>query len=430
MRLTHNKNDGKREEKMKLMTVQQAAEKWNTSVRNVQDLCKRGRVLGAVRNGRDWMIPADAQKPIDGRSKAGKAAKENPVVSQPLIRKAPFLDMTDLYTKPGTADEVIESLADHPEAQALFAAEIAYSRGEIDKVYEYARYFLDTNSGFYAVNAGGMLLALAAMWKGDISLYREAKVHIVEAPAKTDTDRDIMALSLACVDSAVRDVSNYPEWFRRGQFEYLHPDSHAAAKVFYIKYLLVFAQEIAKGEFKLPDITGMGFVKTIPYIAEPLIARVVAEKLVIPEIYLRLLVAVAYHQIGDNTSAIKHIDKAVALALPDGLLGILAEHRRQFDYLLDERLELADPSACRKYKELHKGLLEGWTNLHNSLLSKSVSNALTIRQREIARLAAFGYSNSEIGVRLHISETAAKKSVYEAMNKTGVDKREELGAFV
>ncbi len=412
------------------ITAQQVAEKWKMTVRNVQDLCKRGRIPGAERKGRDWMIPADAQRPIDGRSKAGKAAKENSALHQTLIRKAPFLDMTDLYTKPGSADEVIESLADHPEAQALFAAEIAYSRGQIDKVYEYARFFLDSHSGFYAVNAGGMLLALAAMWRGDINLYREAKIHITEAPAKTDTDREIMALSLACIDSSVRDVSQYPEWFQRGQFEYLHPDSHAAAKVFYIKYLLVFAQEMAKGEFKLPDVTGMGLMKSIPYITEPLISRVVAEQLVIPEIYLRLLVAIVYHQIGDEASAIKHVDKAIALALPDNLLGILAEHRRQFDYLLDDRLELADPSACKRYKVLHKGLLEGWTKLHNSLLSRTVLNALTIHQREIARLAAFGYSNAEIGARLHITEAAVKKAVYEAMNKAGADKREELGAYV
>ncbi len=418
----------KRGQAMKMITVQQAAEKWNTSTRNVQDLCRRGRVPGAERWGVAWMIPDNASRPADARRKENKAKEKTH--NRPLIRKSPFLDMTDLYNTPGTADEVIESLADYPESQALFAAEIAYSRGEITKVYEHARYFLNSHSGFYAVNAGGMLLALAAMWKGDINLYREAKVHITEAPAKTDTDRDIMSLSLACVDSAVRDLSSYPEWFQRGQFEYLHPDSHAAAKVFYIKYLLVFAQEMAKGEFKLPDVTGMGLMKSIPYITEPLISRVVAEKLIIPEIYLRLLVAIAYHQIGDEERAIKHIDKAIALALPDGLLGILAEHRRQFDYLLDDRLELADPFACKRYKALHKGLLEGWTKLHNSLLSKSVLGALTIRQREIARLAAFGYSNAEIGERLHVSEAAAKKAVYEAMNKAGVDKREELGAFV
>ncbi len=415
---------------MKYIQIPEAAEKWGLSIRRVQELCTLGHIEGAVRFGRVWMIPADAVRPIDGRSKAGKAAKKAQPTDQPLIRKAPFLDMTDLYTKPGMADKVIESLADHPEAQALFAAEIAYSRGEIDKVYERAHYILSSHSGFYAVNAGGMLLALAAMWRGDINLYREAKVHITGAPAKTETDRDIMALSLACIDSAVRDISNYPEWFQRGQFEYLPPDSHAAAKVFYIKYLLVFAQEMAKGEFKLPDVTGMGLMKSIPYITEPLISRVVAEKLVIPEIYLRLLVAVAYHQIGDSASAVKHVDKAIALALPDDLLGILAEHRRQLDTLLDDRMELADPYACKRYKELHKGLLDGWTRLHNSLLSRSVSCALTDREREIARLAAFGISNSEIAKRLFMSVDSVKKAIFRIMNKTGADKREELGAYV
>ncbi len=415
---------------MKMMTVRQAAEKWNTSIRNVQDLCKRGRIPEAERLGNVWMIPADAVRPADGRSKAGKAVKDALPVDQPLIRKAPFLDMTDLYTVPGTADEVIASLADHPESQALFAAEIAYSRGEINKVYEHVRYFLNAHSGFYAVNAGGMLLALAAMWRGDIVLYREAKVHITEAVAKTDADRDIMALSLACINSAVRDISNYPEWFQRGQFEYLHPDSHAAAKVFYVKYLLVFAQEMAKGDFKLPDVTGLGLMKSIPYITEPLISRVVAEKLIIPEIYLRLLVAIAYHQYGDNERAIPHIDKAIALALPDNLLGILAEHRRNFDSLLDDRLMLADEKAFIRFKELHHDLLYGWTKLHNSLLSRNISNALTIREREIARLAAFGISNVEIAQRLYMSVDSVKKAIFRIMNKTGANKRDDLGAFV
>ncbi len=377
------------------------------------------------------MIPKDAPKPLDGRTKRAKANKfSESKVDFPMPRKAPFLDMTDLYSVPGSAQRVIDSLEYHPEAKAHFEAEIAYSQGEIDKVIKHARYFLKSRSGFYAVNAGGMLLALAAMWLGDIHLWREAKMHIFEAPAKTQTDKEIMGLSIACVDSALRDISSYPDWFARGQFGHLPPDSHPAARVFYIKYLLVFAQDMAKNQFKLPDVTGLGLLKSIPYIVEPMIVQAEVEKTVIPEIYLRLLVAIAYHQTGDEARAILHIDKAIALSLPDGLLGILAEHRRQFDALLDDRLMLADPQAYKKYKELHRGLLMGWTMLHNSLLSRSVKHSFTIREREIARLAAFGLSNSEIAKRLHISISAAKKAVYDAMNKAGCNKREELGAFV
>ncbi len=413
------------------IVISEAAKKWGVSIRQVQNLCKSDAIAGAVRFGHAWMIPKDAPKPIDGRTKQARASKANEDTSTlPMPRKAPFLDMTDLYTKPGSADEVVNSLADNPEAQALFAAEIAYSRGEIAKVVEHAQYFLNTHSGFYAVNAGGMLLALAAMWKGDINLYRQAKIHICTASCKTEDDKSIMALSLACIDSAVRDTSNYPEWFARGQFEHLPIDAHPSARVFYVKYLLVFAQDMAKSQFSLPDVTGLGLMKSIPYITEPMIAQAVAEKTVIPEIYLRLLVAIAYHQCGDDKSAVPHIDKAIALALPDNLLGILAEHRRNFDTLLDDRLQLADEEAFARFKELHKGLLDGWTKLHNSLLSRSVSNALTVREREIARLAAFGISNGEIAKRLHMSVDSVKKAVFRIMNKTGAQKREELGAYV
>ncbi len=413
----------------KYMKASEAAELWGISLRYVQKYCKQGRVEGAKQYGQAWMIPIDAKRPVDLRYKeAKKSLEDNPTL--PMPRKAPFLDMTDLYTKPGSANEVIESLADHPEAQALFAAEIAYSRGEIDKVIEQAQYFLRAHSGFYAVNAGGMLLALAAMWKGDILLWREAKVHIFEAPAKTQTDKEIMALSIACVDSAVRDVSSYPEWFTKGKFAHLHFDSLPAARVFYVKYLLVVAQDMAKDRITTPDVTGLGLLKNLPYVVEPMIAQAVAEKTVIPEIYLRLLVAIAYHQYGDEQSAIEHLDRAIELALPDKLLGILAEHRRQLDYLLDDRLELADPNACRKCRELHKVLLDNWTKLHNQLLSRNVSKAMTIRERECARLAAFGLTNVEIADRLKITVSAAKQNVMFAMNKAGVNSREELGAFV
>ena len=411
---------------MKYITVNEAAEKWQISTRRVQIFCNENRIDGAYRFGKSWMIPENAEYP--------KRRKKNDSnsVKLPMPRKSPFLDMTDLYRVAGTADECIKNLSYNPEAQALFAAEIAYSRGEIDKVIEHATEFLRSRSGFYAVNAGGMLLALAAMWKGDISLYRQAKIHICEAPWKTPEDKQIMALTLACIDSAVRDISidGYPEWFRRGQFDHLHPDSHPAAKVFYIKYFIIAAQENAKGTFSLPDVTGMGLMRVIPYIAEPLISRVVAEKLVIPEIYLRLLTAVAYHQLGDDKNAMIHIDKAIDLALPDNLLGILAEHRRNLDTLLDDRLLLKDEKALARLKELHKGLLEGFTKLHNSLLSRSVSNALTAREREIARLAAFGLQNKEISIRLNIEITTVRKTIVNVMNKTGVEKRRDLGAFV
>ncbi|NCC06449.1 MAG: DNA-binding protein [Clostridia bacterium] len=54
------------------MTAKEAAEKWNITPRQVQLLCAKGRIPGAVRFGNAWVIPADAEKPKDGRSEKTK----------------------------------------------------------------------------------------------------------------------------------------------------------------------------------------------------------------------------------------------------------------------------------------------------------------------------------------------------------------------
>lgn len=54
------------------ITVQEAAEKWSITPRQVQILCKEGRITGAMRMSRIWIIPEDAKKPTnDKRHNAG-----------------------------------------------------------------------------------------------------------------------------------------------------------------------------------------------------------------------------------------------------------------------------------------------------------------------------------------------------------------------
>lgn len=338
--------------------------------------------------------------------------------------------MTDLYSVPGTADQCIEALADHPEAQTLFAAEIAYSRGQIDKVYEHARDFLDSRGGFYSIIAGGMLLALVAMWKGDIQLWNEAHKHFYDAPCRIALDRDIISLALASTDCAIRDTDNFPEWFARGCFDNLPRDAHPAARVYYVKHLLIKSQELAQGNLEMEGIKGFGLMKALPYVMEPMISQMVVDKIVMAEIYLRLMCAVAYRQCGDTVHATEHLDKAIALCLPDKLYGPLAEHRRQLGPFLDDRLSLADPEALKKVRELHKPLLAGWTKIHNAVLDRTVQVALTGREREVARLASFGMTDSQIAAQLHLSESSVKAAIRTAKNKTGVNTRAELAVFV
>lgn len=55
---------------MEYISAPEAAEKWGVSERRVQKLCGEGRVLGVSRLGRMWLIPKDAEKPVDARFKS------------------------------------------------------------------------------------------------------------------------------------------------------------------------------------------------------------------------------------------------------------------------------------------------------------------------------------------------------------------------
>lgn len=51
------------------MTVQEAAALWKISERQVQKLCKANRIDGVIHLSRVWLIPKNANRPIDARRK-------------------------------------------------------------------------------------------------------------------------------------------------------------------------------------------------------------------------------------------------------------------------------------------------------------------------------------------------------------------------
>lgn len=53
---------------MEYKSAAQIAAKWGISDRRVRILCEEGKIDGVIRKGRAWLIPADAKKPLDGRS--------------------------------------------------------------------------------------------------------------------------------------------------------------------------------------------------------------------------------------------------------------------------------------------------------------------------------------------------------------------------
>lgn len=61
---------------MEYLSIRQTAEKWGLSKRRIQVLCSENRIPGAMKVDSSWVIPADAEKPVDARIRSGKYVKK------------------------------------------------------------------------------------------------------------------------------------------------------------------------------------------------------------------------------------------------------------------------------------------------------------------------------------------------------------------
>lgn len=72
-----------------MKTCKEKALEWNVSPRSVNDMCKKGRIQGAIKEKGSWLIPDDSSKPMDGRVSNGKYIKKN-MVAKAEVKSLPI----------------------------------------------------------------------------------------------------------------------------------------------------------------------------------------------------------------------------------------------------------------------------------------------------------------------------------------------------
>ena len=82
-----------------MITVHEAAKKWNLTERRVTACCRDGKIAGAKKDGKTWLIPENSLKPNDGRF---KPADNNGIVGSSTTTK---------FTEKGALDNVFQAFS-------------------------------------------------------------------------------------------------------------------------------------------------------------------------------------------------------------------------------------------------------------------------------------------------------------------------------
>lgn len=388
---------------MDYISTREAAEKWGVSLRHVQRLLKNSRIPGARKYGVSWLIPAKSEKPAllprepEGAD-GGKA-------SQAVCAAYPVL-----HIRGGNVTGAFKRCQSEEE-RALLAAYIDFYRGDALSAGAAAAAILAGTKEPLVQLGCGVLRASAALYAGDPAAWRAAVVGIAEThvPPALKITREF-AVSAANVLLHGRDV--YPKWLESGALTGLSADLLPAAYWMYAEILYIKCKEL--------DLAA---------VAEPLIAACHKEQSDVPELYLRLLAAVAYHNRGDRARAKAHIAAAVALAKPLGFLSPFVEYRHMIAVPMDTCFDEAWPEALPEIKRRMQPFMENWARVYTAVWEQPFTDALTQREYEVALLASRGLSIGNIAERTGLSHNSVKKYVSAAYTKLGVKKKSELRRF-
>lgn len=386
---------------MEYISAKEAAERWGIQVRGVQELCKAGRIQGAFKFERSWMIPASAQKPEDPR-RAG--SKSSGAVSYGYY---PGLISYFIHAPSGKSDRLPTGITD-PAAILEYKAELLYFTGEIDACRDM----------LHGVDDGGTLLSRLSLvlplsvCLGDVPAFNSAVegVYALIDQAPDSVGSRAARLLHSCTALGLYMTHFVPEWIKDGQFAGLPSELIPFAIYTRCKYLLAAKRE---PEAKAAAETALSFFPP-------------DEGFSLIHVYLRLICSAALCATGDMHGCEEHLRGTMALALPRGYIIPFAE-------FLTLHSGLIESVSQQEFPEQNKRILQQWTRCwKNWMVFRSrltISNATAIlsnREHHLARLLAADLTYAEAAARLGMSVGSVKNMASVIYAKLHIGSKAEL----
>lgn len=388
------------------ISTAEASAKWGVSLRQVQRLLAGNRLPRAVKCGRSWIIPADAEKPIDLR-------RERKLPQRSLSSDLSYVIASTTIPMPGNDPDAILHTIDEKRLRLQYEGELAYLRGDFQRTMR----CFDRTAGDDAARLRACPVAIAAaISMGDYRAYTAIDAYLKKC-AHANKGNAISAfaeLALATAAVSVIAPNMAPDWLKEGDLSALAWQAKPDALYLRAKYLHAMGRHDA--------------MLAVAQTALALCAS--AQGITLPDIYLRVVCAVACYSLEHVDEAKRWLLEAMAISLPHGFITPFAEAVTALGGLMELCLQQAFPAYYDAVIGQWKRTWKNWITFHNQFTKDNITLMLSLREYHLALLVAQHVPYAKIAEQHCISVGRLKNIMLEVYGKLFISSRSELAKYV
>ncbi len=382
---------------MQYETAAQMAERLGVTARLVQLWAKEGKLPGAMKQGRDWLIPVGTAKP-----KRGMTIHTTCDISLPLLAGA---------YKPGTIHDTIMSMHEGDEKN-LALAEYYYFTGKPEKAVAETELFFNHKDVVTKLSAC-LIYAFANIALGQEKRARMGFDCIEEAlRVEIDAENILPRQKAMCkLIGATVNVLMYR----------IPPDEELSE---YMKYLPRGLQVWACCMLAHIAFLHKKYDKAIG-ITETILS-VSTKTYPVAMCYIHIVAAMSYMELKQVEKAKQYMLKTWNIAKADGLIQPFGEHHGLLCGLVEVCIKKDNLQEYNEIIKIANGFASNWRNVHNADTKNKITTSLTTTEFAISMLAGRGWSNREIADYMELSLHTVKRYISIVYQKLGITSRAEL----
>lgn len=387
---------------MDYISAREAAEKWGVSLRLVQRLLKDGRIDGARKFDRSWLIPVGAKKPDDPRKKQLKKNNETSYLPYLLLT-------TEIPIVSGEADRQWDM-----ELITQFEYELEYLRGNFEKAKEC---FFKTASNARTKLCACTLSLISSISTNDYESYNEIKAFLEQKSENADDiqTKNTIENIFALVHSSLFALNSISGEMKRGDLSSFCDEVRNTGAYISAKCLL------ASGDYHALAVTAEMALALINH--KP-------DEYTSVDIYLHLMCAAGCVQNDDRDEAKKHIIKVLDISMKQGYYTPIAENISICNGLVEQCMAEKYPQQLKKTVSQWENNSLNWVRFHNSFSQDNITSVLSLREQHLAKLLVNGKTYDEVAEIMGLSRGRVNTIITGIYDKLYINKKSDLKRFI